>query len=707
MIWLWLWCALASARPLVLWHAYDGGEEKALKQAMTAWTAESGTAVELVAVPFGTYDSKLETAIPRGNGPDLFIAGHGSLGKWTRMDLVQPAEPTASGYRDRMVDAVSLNDRAWGHPLAFKTLILLYDPTRIDAPPTTVSELVELAKEHTVDGGYGLAYQATEPFSHVMWLHAYGAATIRDGEPVLDHPGHARALALSRHLAVDAGIMPPQPTAELVSRLYENGQAAFVISGPWFASGVERPIAAAPLPIVDEVGKPAQPFLVVEAAFVAQHAKDPTGALDAARFLAEDERGLAPRAGIGKQAVAWNRPHVSDMQRTLQIQAQSAVIQPTDPRILPLYEAQARALRRVLRGAVTPEEGAAEIGLVFDILARPAPPAVSPWPYVCIMALALLGSLGWLLVPLRQASYRESLWKHRWDYVWVAPAGVAMTLLVAVPFITGAAVSLFAHSVDSGWSFVGFAHFLDILLARDWPVTSPVSFLFTLVVTVLWTVANLVLHVGIGVMLALVLREPWIRMRGVWRALLIIPWAVPNYITALIWRGMFHAQYGAINALIGLVAFQDGPVAIDWFGSFATSFAANLTTNTWLGFPFMMVVTLGALQSIPRDLEDAAEMDGAGWWFRLRHVIWPLLAPALMPAVILGSVWTFNMFNVIYLVSAGEPDSSTEILISEAYRWAFTRGNRYGYAAAYGVLIFGVLLVYSRLANRLVGRRVL
>jgi arabinogalactan oligomer/maltooligosaccharide transport system permease protein len=191
-------------------------------------------------------------------------------------------------------------------------------------------------------------------------------------------------------------------------------------------------------------------------------------------------------------------------------------------------------------------------------------------------------------------------------------------------------------------------------------------------------------------------------MRGVFRAALILPWAVPSYITALIWKGMFHRQFGAINSL--LVAVGAEPVS--WFGSFATAFAANLTTNTWLGFPFMMVVTLGALSAIPRELEEAAEVDGAGWFTRFRHITLPLLKPALLPAIVLGSVWTFNQFNVIYLVSAGEPDGSTDILVSQAYRWAFTRGHRYGYAAAYALLIFGVLVIYGRTANRLAGRKV-
>ena len=318
----------------------------------------------------------------------------------------------------------------------------------------------------------------------------------------------------------------------------------------------------------------------------------------------------------------------------------------------------------------------------------------------------MLGLAAFLLEPLRDRDTRRALWHHRWHLQWVLPAACALALLVVLPFVTGATVSLFAHH-RGAWTFVGVRNFVDLLGSRDWPLTSPLSFGYTLAVTLLWTVSNLALHVGLGVALALVLREPWIRLRGVWRALLIVPWAVPNYITALIWKGMFHAQYGAINALLGLATLRGAPLELDWFGSFATAFSANLATNTWLGFPFMMVVTLGALQSIPRELEEAAIIDGASWWFRFRHTTWPLLRPALLPAVILGSVWTFNMFNVVFLVSQGEPNSSTEILISEAYRWAFSRGNRYGYAAAYAVLIFGVLVLYSRAANRLVGRRVL
>jgi len=160
---------------------------------------------------------------------------------------------------------------------------------------------------------------------------------------------------------------------------------------------------------------------------------------------------------------------------------------------------------------------------------------------------------------------------------------------------------------------------------------------------------------------------------------------------------MFHRQFGAVNALLG--AFGVEPIS--WFSKFSTSLTANVTTNVWLGFPFMMVVTLGALTSISKEVLEAAEVDGCTRWQRFWRVTLPLLRPALLPAVVLGAIWTFNMFNVVFLVSGGEPDGSTDILVSDAYRWAFTRDAQYGYAAAYAVIIMGLLFVLTRLLGRL------
>jgi arabinogalactan oligomer/maltooligosaccharide transport system permease protein len=701
-----LWLSAALGAEVTVWHAYRGEERAALEAVAAQWGEATGHTVRAVAVPFGAFDSKLETAVPRGNGPDLFVAGHASLGKWSAMGLIEPWSEPTTGHLPATVAAVTLDEQVWGVPLAFKSLVLLYDPAVVEQVPTTTDELVATAKRLTADGRYGLAYQAAEPYFHAPWVHGFGGSLLDGDDAALDSDAQARALGLARRLAVDEGIAPQQPTAELIGRLYDEGKAAFVISGPWFVADTTRPIAAAPLPVVSETGRPAEPFLTVEAAFVATQAQQPDLARAFAAHLAGPE-GASVRSSQGRQAVSWSDTPTDDpLLAVLAAQAEHARPMPTDPRVQIAFESQARALRDVLRGAVGAEAAAAGAQKTFAVMSRPPPPPAPVAPYLAVLAVVLLGALGWLLAPLRHPAERQRIWSHRFDYLWIAPAALAMSVLVAVPFVVGASVSLFAHQ-GGQWSFVGLAHFADILLSRDWPLTSPLSFFFTLLVTVVWTVTNLTLHVGIGVALALVLREPWIRLRGVWRALLILPWAVPNYITALIWKGMFHAQYGAINALLGLLMLRDGPAPIDWFGSFALAFTANLTTNTWLGFPFMMVVTLGALQAIPRELEEAAEIDGATWWQRFRLVVWPSLRPALLPAVILGSVWTFNMFNVVFLVSQGEPNSTTEILISEAYRWAFSRGNRYGYASAYAVLIFFVLLAYSRGANRLAGTRVL
>lgn len=274
-------------------------------------------------------------------------------------------------------------------------------------------------------------------------------------------------------------------------------------------------------------------------------------------------------------------------------------------------------------------------------------------------------------------------------YAAIAPAMVGMVLLIFVPFFMG----VYLAFLDNSGRFVGLANFWDILFPSE---TSDTNFYFTLGVTVLWTVLNVGLHVLIGLALALVLSDARLRGRAVYRVLLIVPWAVPNYITALIWKWIFNTQYGPANAFLALLGFDP----VDWLGrSFWTNFTANLVTNTWLGFPFMMVISLGALQSIPAELYEAARMDGAGRWASFRHVTLPLLKPALFPAVILGTIWTFNMFNVVYLVSGGAPDNQTNILITEAYR-AFRVLKNYGLAAAYSLIIFVILAAYTALTNR-------
>ncbi|HEY1551218.1 MAG TPA: sugar ABC transporter permease [Kofleriaceae bacterium] len=290
--------------------------------------------------------------------------------------------------------------------------------------------------------------------------------------------------------------------------------------------------------------------------------------------------------------------------------------------------------------------------------------------------------------------------RHRIAAGFVAPAALAMLVLVIAPFVIGVVLGFYDHHQGT-WTFVGIDNFVEILSGGGRALDDPLNFWFILGVTVLWTICNIALHVTIGVALALVLSRTWLRGKGVFRMLLILPWAIPNYITALIWKGMFQGEYGAINSLLHAMHLN----GVSWFSSWAAAFSANVITNTWLGFPFMMVVALGALETIPKELYEAASVDGASAWQRFRHITLPHLRPALGPAIALGAIWTFNMFNVIYLVSGGKPGDSTNILVTDAYRWAFERGDRYGMAAAYATIIFLILLLWTVFGTRIVRAR--
>jgi len=696
--------ARAAPVEIRLWHAYRGEEREAIDALVDQYDAsQPDVRVVALAVPYDAFASKFEAAAPRGNGPDVLIAAHERVGAWAQSGLLREVPLDAALYHPATVAALTREGHTWGVPLTWKCVALFSNRALVPTPPTTTDALVDLLRKLRQGDRYGLVYEATAPFYHAAWMHGFGGGIFQGDHVALDRPGNARSMAFVADL-LRQDLIPDEATSALVTQLFNEGRAAMAINGPWFLGEIDKSVdfQISPLPTVSETGQAAAPLLTVEGAMVSAFSQHPDEARAFAAWLASPAAALT-RATRGRQGVATlaalDDPAVAGDPVLSAFRAQLDHTIPTssEPVMAATWEPMARALRRALRGASTPEEAVKQAQQELLVVSKPPPDEVDASPFWAAVTILALGGLGW--IGLEAWRKRAEMRRSAHAYLYVAPAALSMALLVFTPFVVGAGVSLF-ENVDGHFRFVGLANFLDIVLSRDWPITSTLSFYSTLVVTVLWTAANVALHVAIGMGLALILREPWVRLRGLWRVLLILPWAIPNYITALIWKGMFNRQFGAINALLVWLGLEP----VSWFSRFSTAFAANLTTNTWLGFPFMMVVTLGALQAIPRELEQAAELDGATGWQRFRHVTLPLLAPALLPAVVLGSVWTFNMFNIIYLVSGGEPDGGTEILISEAYKWAFTRGHRYGYASAYAVLIFLVLLLYTRGTNRLMAR---
>jgi arabinogalactan oligomer/maltooligosaccharide transport system permease protein len=195
-------------------------------------------------------------------------------------------------------------------------------------------------------------------------------------------------------------------------------------------------------------------------------------------------------------------------------------------------------------------------------------------------------------------------------------------------------------------------------------------------------------HVVGGIGLALLLNRR-IRGRNIYRALLILPWAIPQLISLQIWRTEYNQQYGAVNQVLGLAGL--GPVP--WLSDPFWNFMAMIITNVWLGIPFMMVITLGGLQSISREYYEAAEIDGASARQSFRRITLPLLRPVLVPAILLGTFLTFNNIAVPYFINQNELESS-DILVTGLYRAAF-QYSRYGFAAAFAFTIFAFLLVFT------------
>lgn len=300
---------------------------------------------------------------------------------------------------------------------------------------------------------------------------------------------------------------------------------------------------------------------------------------------------------------------------------------------------------------------------------------------------------------------RRSLDRHWYAWAMVLPTVLVLSVLILFPLVQGIWQS-FTNLTEANQAdeictkvlggaetcepnpdragFVGLDNYVDILTGERG------EFWLQFTNTLVWTVSCVALHYGIGLGLALLLNRSF-RGRSLYRVLLIVPWAVPAFVSAFAWKFMFNPRFGLVNSTLSSVGIDP----VEWFNGRWTAMFTAVVTNVWLGVPFMMVALLGGLQGINRDLYEAAEMDGANAWQRFRNITLPGLRPVSSTVILLGTVWTFNMFPIIYFVTGGGPAGETEILVTGAYRYAFEGVRNYSMAATYGVLILSMLMVYA------------
>ena len=307
------------------------------------------------------------------------------------------------------------------------------------------------------------------------------------------------------------------------------------------------------------------------------------------------------------------------------------------------------------------------------------------------------------------AARRRSRWaQYRLPYLYILPAALVLGVITFYPIGYQIWMSLTDYSRRNlrGRSpeFVGLDNFVKIF-TNDLGLTN-FNFWRILAFNFTWTVANVVLHVVLGVAIALLLNRQGIIGRRFFRSVFILPWAMPPLVVSIVWKNMFNREFGAINLSLGSLGIpndirwlESTDAPIPFLGFLPLAFYAVLLVNVWLGWPFMMVVASGALQSIPGDLYEAARIDGASRWRQFWDITAPLLRPAMVPAIMYGSILTFNQFNVIYFITGGGPFGRTEILVTQAYQLVNPQGL-YGVAAAFSIIVFFVLLGITLAQNR-------
>jgi arabinogalactan oligomer/maltooligosaccharide transport system permease protein len=277
--------------------------------------------------------------------------------------------------------------------------------------------------------------------------------------------------------------------------------------------------------------------------------------------------------------------------------------------------------------------------------------------------------------------------KYAIPIMLVAPAALGLAVLIVWPLLWEFRISFTNMSLKNfkDPQFVGLENYIQVFTE---PVLKLTTFWQLLAQTIIWTFVNVTFHVTLGMALALLLHRK-MRGKGIYRALIILPWAVPQIIALLVWRTEFNYEYGMVNQVLELF----GIPAVAWLSEPIWNFTAMIIVNVWLGVPFMMVLILGGLQSISPEYYEAAEIDGANSRQSFRAITMPLLRPVLTPAIILGTVWTFNNINVPFFMNPNELETS-DILVTALFRQAF-QYNRYGDAAAFAFVIFLILLVFT------------
>lgn len=315
-----------------------------------------------------------------------------------------------------------------------------------------------------------------------------------------------------------------------------------------------------------------------------------------------------------------------------------------------------------------------------------------------------------IAVPKTLKDMLHAIYENGFPYLLIIPSYIAMTFAIIFPVLVTLLIAFtnydFKHTAPTTLlDWIGFQNFTNM-----WTLsTFRSAFTSVLGWTFIWALAASTLQIVLGILTAIVANQPFVKGKRIFGVIFLLPWAVPAFITILTFSNMFNDSVGAINAQVlplfaKIFPFLDG-VLIPWKTDPTWTKIALIMMQGWLGFPYIYVLTLGILQSIPNDLYEAAYIDGANGWQKFRNITFPMILAVAAPTLISQYTFNFNNFSIIYLFNDGGPGSvggnagSTDILISWIYKLTTSNSTpQYSMAAAVTLIVSVIVISISMIA---------
>ncbi len=279
-------------------------------------------------------------------------------------------------------------------------------------------------------------------------------------------------------------------------------------------------------------------------------------------------------------------------------------------------------------------------------------------------------------------------------YLLLAPAVALILVLVGVPFLRALWLSFHKKLLgveDAPW--IGLLNYTTLLADGVFWQSVKNTFVFT--------TGSIGCKLLIGLVLALILNEA-LPLRGLWRSIVMLPYAMPTLVSVLVWKWMYNDVAGILNYLATETKLSNHTIL--WLGDPALAMPAVIAVNVWRGFPFFVITILAGLQTVPQELYDSAKVDGAGIWARFQHITLPGILPVMAVTTLFSAILTFNDFAIIWILTQGGPGNATNVLATLTYRMAIP-GLELGKGVAVSVLMLPILVVMIVLLTRFISRR--